>query len=112
MDNFENSSKKYFKIGEVAELLEIAPSTIRFWEKEFTQVKPFKNKKGDRIYSLKDIELLKEIKYLTRDKGIKIAKASKKITKIPANKDQKQELADRLMNLRNMLLDLKKALDE
>lgn len=105
-------TKKYFKIGEVAAILDVAASTIRFWEKEFNQLKPFKNKKGDRIYSLKDIETLKEIKYLTRDKGIKISKASKKIKTDSINKNHKELLAERLLNLRNLLLELKKSLDE
>ena len=56
-------NKKYHKIGEVSRILDIPPSTLRFWEKDFKQIKPMKNKKGDRIYSLKDIEILKEFDY-------------------------------------------------
>jgi DNA-binding transcriptional MerR regulator len=40
--------KKYHKIGEVAKMLDVPTSTVRYWEKEFSQVKPMKNKKGDR----------------------------------------------------------------
>ncbi|MDG1098912.1 MAG: MerR family transcriptional regulator, partial [Bacteroidia bacterium] len=60
----EEYTKKYYKIGEVAKLLNVPASTVRYWEKEFSQVKPMKNKKGDRIFNLKDIETLKEIKFL------------------------------------------------
>ena len=61
-NNSENPSRKYYKIGDVSRMLEVQPSTLRFWEKEFKQLRPMKNKKGDRIYSLKDIDILKEIK--------------------------------------------------
>jgi DNA-binding transcriptional MerR regulator len=104
-------TKKYFKIGEVSAMLEVAPSTLRFWEKEFRQLKPMKNKKGDRIYALKDIEILKEIKYLTHDKGIKISKASKKVKKTNEQEDQKHILIKKLLSLREILLDFKNTLD-
>lgn len=104
-------TKKYFKIGEVSQMLEVAPSTLRFWEKEFKQIKPMKNKKGDRIYSLKDIDILKEIKYLTHDKGIKIAKATRKVKKTNDDGDEKYELVQKLRGLKELLLEFKKSLD-
>lgn len=61
--------KKYFTIGEVSEMIGEAPSLIRFWEKEFHQLKPGKTTKGTRKYSQKDIELLKHIHYLVKTKG-------------------------------------------
>ena len=105
------STKKYFKIGEVSKMLEVAPSTLRFWEKEFRQLHPMKSKKGDRIYSLKDIEILREIKYLTHDKGIKIAKASKTVKKNVENTDHNVELIKNLRSLREMLIHFKNSLD-
>lgn len=105
------STKKYFKIGEVSKMLEVAPSTLRFWEKEFRQLRPMKNKKGDRIYALKDIEVLKEIKYLTHDKGIKIAKATKTVKKNVEHTDHNVELIKQLRSLREMLLAFKNSLD-
>lgn len=105
------STKKYFKIGEVSKMLDIPASTLRFWEKEFKQVNPMKNKKGDRIYNLKDIEVLKEIKYLTHDKGIRIAKATKTVKKHVEHTDHKVELIKKLRSLREMLIDFKNSLD-
>jgi DNA-binding transcriptional MerR regulator len=110
-DDTPAPQKKYFKIGDVSRMLEVAPSTLRFWEKEFRQLNPMKNKKGDRIYSLKDIEILKEIKYLTHDKGIKIAKANKKVKKNVEAGDHKHELAKKLLSLRELLIDFKNTLD-
>ncbi|MBS3915204.1 MAG: MerR family transcriptional regulator [Bacteroidetes bacterium] len=112
MEHEENKPiKKYYKIGEVSKMLEVPPSTLRFWEKDFRQLKPMKNKKGDRIYSLKDIEVLKEIKYLTHDKGIKISKATKKVKRNSPVEDHKHELAKKLLSLRELLLNFKEQLD-
>lgn len=112
MDTEEKKTgKKYFKIGEASKMLDVAPSTLRYWEKEFRQLHPMKNKKGDRIYSLKDIEVLKEIKYLTHDKGIKISKATRTVKKNVENSDHNVELIKNLRSLREMLINFKNSLD-
>ncbi|MFN4914714.1 MAG: MerR family transcriptional regulator [Sphingomonadales bacterium] len=104
--------KKYYKIGEVSKMLNVPASTLRFWETEFRQLKPMKNKKGDRIYSLKDIELLKEIHYLTREKGIKIAKATRKVSGGSAEPNPNTVLVKKLRELKEKLLVFKQALGE
>jgi DNA-binding transcriptional MerR regulator len=99
--------KKYHKIGEVAKMLDVPTSTVRYWEKEFSQVKPMKNKKGDRIFS--DIETLKEIKYLVHDRGVKIAKAGRRIsgkTEI-LSENKNSEVVKRLIELKDVLLKIK-----
>ncbi len=68
----EEIQKQYYSIGEVSKLIGVQPSVIRFWETEFKQVQPRKNKKGNRVYTLKDIELLTYIRMLLRDKGYTI----------------------------------------
>ncbi len=105
------STRKYFKIGDVSKMLEVPASTLRYWEKEFPQIKPGKNKKGDRIYHLKDIEVLREIKYLTHEKGIKISKATKKVHRTVTHPDTKTDLIKHLRGLKELLLDLKEKLD-
>ena len=50
------SHKLYFSISEVAEMFEVNPSLIRYWEKQFSIIKPKKNKKGNRYFTQKDIE--------------------------------------------------------
>jgi len=105
-----NSTRKYFKIGDVSKMLEVPASTLRFWEKEFKQIKPMKNKKGDRIYNLKDIEILKNIKFLTHEKGLKIAKATGKVSKISGDNSTNAELVKRLRELKEMLLRLKESM--
>lgn len=107
----EKETRKYYKIGDVSKMLGVPASTLRFWEKEFKQLKPMKNKKGDRIYHLKDIDILKEIQYLTHEKGIKLAKASKKVKTGTMAESPNTELLKRLRDLREKLVQLKNSLD-
>ena len=65
MDN----EKLYYKIGEVSEMLNVNPSLIRFWEKEFSTIKPKKNRRGNRVFTAKDIEELKKIYNLVKEQG-------------------------------------------
>jgi DNA-binding transcriptional MerR regulator len=104
-------TKKYFKIGEVSEMLHVNASTLRFWEKNFPQIKPMKNKKGDRIYSLRDIEMLKEIQYLSHNKGVRLAHVSKKVGRNPQQQDARAELVEQLRNFKDKLLKLKEQLE-
>lgn len=109
MDN--QPTKKYFKIGEVSRMLGVNASTLRFWEKKFPQVKPMKNKKGDRIYNLKDIDILKEIQYLTHNKGVRLSHATKKVRRNPEQQDEKATLVKELRNLKEQLLKMKDQLE-
>jgi DNA-binding transcriptional MerR regulator len=112
MENSQTHTKKYYKIGEVSKMLNVPASTLRFWETEFRQLKPMKSKKGDRIYSLKDIEILKEIYFLTREKGIKIAKATRKLRGSGVETEPKVMLIHKLRELKDKLLVFKQALGE
>jgi DNA-binding transcriptional MerR regulator len=107
----EDIIKKYYKIGEVSEILGVNASTLRFWEKNFPQIRPMKNKKGDRIYSLKDIEILKEIYYLSHNKGVRLAHVSKKVSRNPLQSDARLHLIEELRNFKEQLLKLKEQLE-
>ena len=61
--------KIYFTIGEVAEMFDVNTSLVRFWEKEFPQLQPRKNAGGNRIYTKKDVELLRKIHHLVQERG-------------------------------------------
>ena len=104
MDN-----KLYHSIGEVATLLGEAPSTLRFWETEFPQVKPVKNSRGSRSYTARDIELLRRIQHLTRQCGYTLEGAREQLRQRPVD-DPKAELAAGLATLRRFLVDLKETL--
>ena len=63
------TKKIFYKIGEIAELLNVNVSLIRFWEKEFSILKPKKNKKGNRLFTSKDFDNLKIIYHLVKVRG-------------------------------------------
>ncbi|MRI64068.1 MerR family transcriptional regulator [Ornithobacterium rhinotracheale] len=67
--NIELPDKLYYKISEVAEAFNVNASLLRFWEKEFDILKPKKNRKGNRYFTPEDIENLKIIYHLVKEKG-------------------------------------------
>ncbi|MBQ0015741.1 MAG: MerR family transcriptional regulator [Bacteroidales bacterium] len=71
--------KLYYSISEVAERLGVNASLLRYWEKEFPMLQPYKNAHGTRKYKEEDIALLQHIKYLTRDCGYTLEGAREQI---------------------------------
>jgi DNA-binding transcriptional MerR regulator len=71
--------KQYFKIGEVAELLGVKPSVLRFWETEFRSIRPDKTRSNQRLYSRKHVERIAEIKSLLYEQKFTIAGARRKL---------------------------------
>ena len=65
----EDLEKSYYSISETAQMFNVNTSLLRFWEKEFDIIKPYKNKKGDRYFTKKDIETIRTIYHLTKEKG-------------------------------------------
>lgn len=76
-----NDGKLYYSIGEVAQIFDVNVSQIRYWEKEFDIIKPYRNKKGDRFFTKKDIENFKQIYYLTNEKGYTLEGVKKYFSK-------------------------------
>ena len=66
------AQKIYFRIGEVAEKFNVRPSLIRYWEKEFSFIKPQKSPKGTRLFTQKDIDNLEIVYHLVKEKGMTI----------------------------------------
>jgi DNA-binding transcriptional MerR regulator len=101
------ANKLYYPIGEVAGWFNVNTSLIRYWEKEFKQLQPRKTRKGDRLFRAQDIEFLKQIYYLLREKKYSIdgAKTYLKNNKEKANKDL--SLLTNLKDIRNFLVSLK-----
>ncbi len=71
--------KKYYKISEVAKLFDVNISLIRFWEKEFEQIQPKKNQKGNRSFTIKDIEIIELIYFLVKEKRFTLEGARKEL---------------------------------
>lgn len=97
----------YYSMGEVAEMLDVAPSLIRFWEKQFDCIAPHKNKKGNRLFTPDDIRNLKTIYHLVKERGMTLAGAQKhlKANKIAIERDAR--LAERLQSIRALLLEVR-----
>jgi DNA-binding transcriptional MerR regulator len=84
--------KKYFSIGEVAFMFKVAPSLIRFWEKEFDILQPKKNRKGNRQFTQEDIENFRLIFHLVKEKGYTLQGAKEFLKEKHSKKDEKQKL--------------------
>ncbi len=102
--------KLYYSIGEVARAYEVNTSMIRYYEKEFDILKPKKNKKGNRYFTVKDIKNLDKIFYLVKDKGYTLEGAKEELQNTKKLED-KLEMIQRLEFIKSELLDLKNSLD-
>ncbi|MEO0249622.1 MAG: MerR family transcriptional regulator [candidate division WOR-3 bacterium] len=71
--------KLFFKIGEVCEICGVQPHVLRYWETEFPQLAPQKNRAGQRVYRRRDVEMVLHIKHLLKDEGYTIAGAKKRL---------------------------------
>lgn len=98
--------KLYHSITEVCSMLEVNPSTLRYWETEFRQLKPRKNGKGDRFYTFADIKLLHLIYFLLRQRKYTIEGAKEYLNKYKNEATQRFELVQGLQRLKNFLLAL------
>ena len=99
--------KLYYSIGEVAEMLEVPVSTVRFWENEFDILKPLKNKKGNRLFAPADIKNLRIIHHLLKDEGMTLSGAKKKLSGKWDETEYKFEINESLQKIKSLLLDLK-----
>ena len=73
----EDIQKRYYTISEVSAMLGVNASLIRFWEKEFSQIKPKKGKKGNRLFTPSDLDILKRIYSLVKQQGYTLEGARK-----------------------------------
>jgi DNA-binding transcriptional MerR regulator len=71
--------KLYYRIGEVSKMFNVNTSTIRFWETEFSVIKPHRNKKGTRLYTQSDIDHIRLIYHLIKEKGYTLEGARSEI---------------------------------
>lgn len=108
----DSLSKTYFKIRDVAEMLGVNASTLRFWEKEFpTMITPYRNPGGTRYYSPADIENLRKIIYLVKDRGLKLEAAKAELTHNRAGVEKRFEVIERLKQMREQVNGLLDALN-
>jgi len=98
--------KQYYSIGDVAAMFKENTSLIRYWEKEFTILKPKKNKKGDRFFRPEDIKNLKMIYHLLRERKYTI-EGAKEFIKHNKAAGEKHEMIEALEKVKIFLLELK-----
>jgi len=106
----ELPDKLYYSIGEVAKAFKVNASLIRFWEKEFDVISPKKNKKGNRYFTLEDIQNLKLIYHLVKERGYTLEGAKIALSEKETIKEE-VELIARLEYIRAELIKLKESLD-
>jgi len=102
--------KIYYSIGEVAEMFDVNKSLIRFWEKEFTIIKPKKNRKGNRYFTDKDIENFKIIFHLVKERGFTLQGAKKKLRENKDDTIKNVELVNQLKDIRAQLAAIREVL--
>ncbi len=104
--------KLFYSISEVADLLGVNQSNLRFWESEFKQLKPKRNPKGTRFYSPEDIALVKQIMYLVNEQKLTLEGAKRKLNQKKDAVAKQQEVVERLKLIRTELLGISKSLLE
>jgi DNA-binding transcriptional MerR regulator len=100
-------SKMYYTMGEVSEMFDVNASLIRFYEKEFDVLKPKKNKKGNRLFTPEDVENLKIIFHLIRDKGYTLNGAKDHLKSNMTETKDSQRVISSLENLKKFLLEVR-----
>lgn len=99
--------KQYYAIGEVAAMFKVNTSLIRYWESEFSDIKPRKNKKGDRFFTPADVKTLELIHFLLRRKKLTIEGAKEYLRAGSQDGTAKLELVRSLEKIKAFLLELK-----
>mgnify|MGYP001768485867 CR=1 FL=1 len=102
--------KHFYSIGEVADMFGVNPSLIRFWEKEFSNIKPHKNNKGNRMFTKEAIEEIRLVYHLVKERGMTLKGAQQKIKENREDVIQEHEILKRLHSIREVLEEIKNEL--
>ncbi|MGN0052874.1 MAG: MerR family transcriptional regulator [Bacteroides sp.] len=103
--------KLYYSISEVAEEIGVSETLLRFWEKEFPELKPKRAGRGIRQYTKEDIAQLKLIYHLVKERGMTLTGARKRLKDNREGTERNFELVDRLQAIRKQLVGMRDALD-
>ena len=108
-----NAKKLYYSMGEVAEMFDVTPALIRHWESQFDCLKPDRNKKGNRLFTPEDVEKLKQIYHLVKERGMTLKGANVMLKRVK-NKEiaREVELLERLQRVRSTLVEVRENLKE
>jgi len=107
----EKPDKLYYSISEVADMFGVSQSLIRYWEKEFSILTPKKNKRGARYFTQTDIDHIKVIYHLVKERGFTLAGAQKKLKENKEGTVNETRVIESLQRLRQFLKELRDNLD-
>jgi DNA-binding transcriptional MerR regulator len=99
--------KLYYSIGEVSQMFKVNTSLIRFWEREFEILRPKKNAKGNRLFTPEDVENLKIIFHLVKERGFTLDGAKKRMRENKNDVEHNVKIAESLKKIRRFLEELK-----
>lgn len=105
------AKKFYYTMGEVCELLDVAPSLIRYWHSEFEEIKPIKNKKGNRLFRPQDLEVIKLIYHLLKERGFTIQGAKDYLRNNRLASQKNFEMIESLKKFKALLIEMKSRMD-
>lgn len=103
------AERLFYSMGEVSEMFDVNPSLLRHWETQFSILRPKRNKKGNRLYSPADVEHLKLIYHLVKERGMTLDGARKTLKERRGRREMPRdlELLERLQRVRAMLVEVK-----
>ena len=110
MKSFKQEKVAY-SIQEVAEMFKVNASLLRYWEKEFNFIRPQKSEKGTRKYSEEDINNIRLVYHLVKEKGLTLAGAKQKLKDNKGNVIQNEDIINRLKSIRSELLALNEEIE-
>ena len=105
-------AKLLYSMGEVTEMFDVNASLIRYWESKFDSIKPHKNKKGNRMFTPSDIENLKLIYHLVKEKGMTLEGANNTMKRRGKSVKRDVSILERLHSIRAMLVEVRDSLGE
>ena len=106
------AKKLFYSMGEVSEMFDVNASLIRFWETKFDILRPQKNKKGNRLFSPADVENLKLIYHLVKERGMTLDGAARCLKQNKGTISRDAELLERLQRVRALLEEVRAELKE
>jgi putative transcriptional regulator len=105
-------TKKYYKIRDVAEILNVSQPTLRYWESEFPEIRPLRSTSNQRYYTPDDITTLRIIYYLVKVRGLKIEAAKEQMRLNRTNITKRMDIIDKLSDVRDELEMILKSLEK
>jgi len=110
--SLQNMTKRYYSIGEVAQMFGVNTSLLRYWETEFPSLNPKKNRQGKRLYTQKDIEKVKLIYSLVKERGYTLEGAKNKLKGSRNELDNQLRVVKTLEDIRAFLVTMRDQLDD